>query len=251
MVDKVIEQCARGRDSRKILSPLSGMWKDCLVSADPQYAAVYHNDMYVYDESHWTITESGSESGTSGCQDTVNGWIKIYCDADDDDYVFFQHVGEGWKIADGKDIWFEARFALTETDTNKANWIFGLVENVGTGLLQAAGAGPPANYDGIVFFKVDGTMYIQAESSLATAQTTSATANAFASGTTYRIGFHVRAGTSTAASIDFFVDGSIKATHSLTYSGHGEMQLVFGIKAGGSGSEESLDIDYIKCVQLR
>lgn len=250
MVDIIRTQCSRGRDSRKILSPLTGMWKDCLVSADPQYATYYFNDMFDYTEADWTITEDGSESGTSGQQDDVNGWIAIYCDGDDNDEVYFAQVGEAYKIADGKDIWFEAKIKLTEAATDDSNWIIGLSEGVGADHLQDNGAGPPATYDGIVFFKVDGTMTVQCESSLASTQVTDADVGTFTSGTAVRLGFHVRAQSSTIASCDFYVDGTIQAQNSITYSGHGEMQLFFGVKAGGT-NEEALHVDYIKIVQLR
>ena len=73
-------------------------------------------------------------------------------------------------------------------------------------------------------------------------------------------------GTNTVGSFSFYFDGSGTITPyvdvdgtglvartpvSITLSGLEEMHLVFGVKAGPAGNAETLQMDYIRCLQLR
>lgn len=227
-----------------------GVWAGCPILSilcDPGLGRIFMDDFdeFTEDDAWNTIAEDADKTGTDGVQDSNNGWYKNYCDGDDNDESYVEHTGETWKLTTGDPMWFEARVKLTEADTNKANWIIGLMENPGANSLQDDGAGPPADYDGIVFFKVDGTMNVQFETSTATSQTTTAALGTFASATAYRVGFYYDG----ATSVTPYLNGVAGTAHTISLTGHGEMNIMFGVKAG-SANEEAIEVDYIKAVQI-
>lgn len=229
----------------------TGPWASCPILGiltDPSYGTIFMDDFFMYGATGdmWTLVEDAGKAGTDAVLDDAAGWYQHYCDGDDNDESYLASEGESWKLASGKPLWFEAKVRLTEANTDDANWIVGLIEGGGAAnTLLDNGGGPPANYDGVCFFKVDGTMYIQFETSIAATQVTNATFNAFVSGTAYRLGFHWD-GVSTVTP---YVNGVAGTAHTMATTG-GECNACFGVKAGGA-NEEAIEIDYIKIVQLR
>jgi len=236
-------------DEGELAAHRSGLWAGCPILAimcDPGVGDIFMDDFFYFTEADiWTTTEDADKTGTDIITDAKNGWYKNFCDGNDNDESYCITTGESWKLVSGDPLWFEARIKLTEANTDDANWIVGLTENPGANSLLDNGGGPAANYDGIVFFKVDGTMKIQFETSKAAAQTTNATLATFTSGTAYRLGFYYDGGTTVTP----YVDGVAGTAHSLTLSGLGEMNAFFGVKAGGA-NEEAIEVDYIKIVQV-
>lgn len=238
----------------------TGVWANCpllAIQADPTLAQQFFEDFNWYYEysagsaaltksGQWAMTEDGGETGTTAVQDAAGGWFKMFCDGDDNDECYLATAAEIFTPSDGNPMWFEARLKLTEASTNAANWIIGLSESVGANHLQNNGGGPPATYDGVVFFKVDGTMYIQFETSTGSSQTTTSDLNAFVSGTTYRVGFYFDGGTSVTP----YVNDTAGDAHTISLSGLGEMSVFMGVKAG-SDNEEAIEVDYIRCIQFR
>jgi hypothetical protein len=228
----------------------SGPWATCpilAINADPSLGHIFFDDFHYFTEAdRWTTTEDEGKTGTDGVQDAVGGWYKNFCDADDNDESYCIAEGEFFKLVANKPLWFEAKVQLTEANTDEANWIVGLIENPGADTLLDNGGGPSASYDGFCFFKVDGTMKVQFESSTAATQVTNATLADFTSGTAVRVGAYFDGGTT----ITPYVDGVAGTAHTLNLTGQGELAPVFGVKAGGT-NEEAIEIDYIKVVQVR
>jgi hypothetical protein len=156
-----------------------------------------------------------------------------------------------------KELWFEARFRVVEAATNQATWWFGLCDTDTTGGMQTAGSGPLASYDGILVYKIEGAMAIDAETSNAAGQDIETGIATFVTNTWTRVGFHVSAAATTAVVTAYYdvSDTAISSmtahgtTMNLTRSGLQQMHVLAGIKSGGS--VETLEIDYIKCVQMR
>jgi len=228
-----------------------GPWAHCpilAILADPSLGTIFLDDFFMFGATGdlWTIVEDAGAGGTDGVQDAAGGWYKHFCDGDDNDEAYLATEGESWKLETNKPLWFEAKIKLTEANTDDANWIVGLIEGGGAAnTLQDDGAGPLANYDGACFFKVDGTMKVQFETSIAAAQVTNATLADFTSGTAVRLGFHWDG----VGTVTPYVDGVAGTAHTMAATG-GELNACFGVKAGG-GNEEAIEIDYIKVVQLR
>ena len=206
---------------------------------------------------HWAVTEDNGAHGTDAVQEAVNGVYRHYCDGDDNDEAYVHHNLEMFQLRNGKHLFWQARVKLTESATNKANFIVGLSENVGADHLVDNGGGPPANYDGMCWYKLDSNMFIEFETSLAAAQVESSDVAAHTSGTWYELGAWCKPNTATTFTVFPYyrigtANGVLRAsnTHALTLTGHGEMEAFFGVKAG-SGAEEYIEIDYFWVCQER
>jgi len=243
--------------------PASGMWAGAPSPADPRYHAIAHDffdDFYAKPlddaQDKWLEVDDAG-TGTNSIADSAGGVGTVVTAAADNDYHAISSIGESFLFASGKKLWFEARFKVAEANTNESAWWFGLTDTLTTGGLQAHAAGPLASYDGALIWKDEGTMSIDFETSNAGTQATAAAdGGTFVTNTWTTVGFYFD-GTATTSTITpyYNVAGGSALTagtaKNITLAGLEEMHLVAGIKAGPSGGAETLQIDYIKCVQLR
>lgn len=193
--------------------------------------------------SRFTSTDDGG-TGTNVLLDGHGGWYSVLTAAADNDYHLMSSGTEFIKFQANKPVYVEAKLKLTEANTDDANWVFGLTDTLTTGFLGDDGAGPAASYDGAVFFKVDGTMQIQFETSNAGTQVTNASVATFTSGTEYTLALYFNPGNGTTGTVTPYVNGVAGTAHSITLAGLEEMHLVFGVKAGGANAE-TLSVDYL------
>ena len=215
-----------------------------------------HDDFLNLDTVKWTTVDDGG-TGTNTANSAVGGEVSIVTAAADNDYHFMKETGAGhFKVATGKPIWFTARVTLTQAATNAANFVFGISSVVDSTLLGNDGGGPPSSYSGFLFFMVDGSLYLQFETSNATTQTTNSTLLLTTSGRSYQCGFHVDSGDGTTAIVTPWVYDETAATrtvgtpHKVALASIAAGSVVYGVKAGSS-SAETLKIDYIRAVQKR
>ena len=146
-----------------------------------------------------------------------------------------------------------------EANVDDANWYVGFSDNVAADFMQDNGAGPAANYDGIGFFKVDGTMQIQFETSNAATQETTAALSTFTSGVWYTLGFTALtlAATDTTVPIVPYCYNhttgaeTIGTAHTLTIAGLAEMHLIAGLAKAGGANGEQFNVDYTWAAQVR
>jgi len=237
------------------------------VQLDPSIGFFFLEDFHNFPSTkaaqheHWAVTEDDGAGGTDAVQDSSGGWYRHYADGDDNDEAYVHSNHEVFKLQASKHLWFEARVKLTEGSTNKANFIVGLSENVGADHLQDDGAGPPATYDGIVWWKPDGTMSLSFEASNGATQSSQSGLLTHVSAHIYRLGAWVFPTSATAFNVyPWYVDESASSpvpvldttnVSTVALSGHGEMEAFFGLKAGGTGTEEYIEIDYIWVAQQR
>ena len=248
----------------EVYGPARGgsIWQLCPISAltDPTVAHVFFDDFYNMASTKatavppWTIVEDDSASGTDAVQDAAGGVYKHYCDSDDNDEAYLISSSECWKFAAGKSLWLEARMAITQGGTNKANWAMGLSDAAGADMIQNNGAGPAASYDGAVFYGVEGSLTYGFETSNAGTQVTTAPASGWTSvsATMMNLGFWFKSesASDTVAYITPYVNSVAGTPHAITISGLEEMHFFVGVKADGT-AEESFSIDYVKIVQIR
>jgi hypothetical protein len=236
----------------------SGLWANAPSPADPNYTAIAHEflDDFNYPASAtasdviaYTSNDDGA-TGTNAFQDASRGVYNVVTAAADNDYHAMSSVSEAWLFESGKKLWFEARFRLAEATTNESAWWFGLTDTLTTGGFQANAAGPLASYDGALIWKDEATLLIDFETSNAGTQATTTNTATFVSNTWTTVGFYFD-GTATTSTITPYVDGTAGTAQNITLSGLEEMHMVFGVKAGPSGGAETLQVDYIKVVQLR
>jgi hypothetical protein len=220
-------------------------WDDFLYSA-----SATASDLNAY------VTTDDSSTGTNAYQDAANGVYNVVTAASDNDHHAMSTLNESWLFASGKRLWFEARFKLAEANTNESAWWFGFTDTLTTGGLQANTAGPLASYDGALIWKDEATMAVDFETSNASTQATTTAMATFVTNTWTKVGFYFDGTATTSVVTPYYnVDDSAGMTagtaQNITLSGLEEMHLVFGVKAGPTGGAETLQVDYIKVVQLR
>ena len=220
----------------------------------------------------WTTvaTDSGTAAVPAVQAADVNGFVTLTASdgtaADNDEtYIYTREIS---KFLDGKPIIIGARVQCVEAATNAANWLFGIGEGFGlANTLLDNGGGPPADYDGACFFKVDGGTRWQCESSLGTTQTTSEL-NYVAgqagytslilclnpiSSSEYEVVPYIdtAGGNAFVQALEYTTRPRPQLVkHRFAYSTPGEMALCFGVK-NGSGTVETMNVDMCLLQQAR
>lgn len=225
----------------------------------------FYDDFTEENTARWTTvaTDSGgsvlqAESGGVVLLDASDGTVA------DNDEVYF-HTAEIFKFVAGQPIELEAFIKFAEANTNDANIAFGLANAIAANHLQDNGAGPPADYVGAVFFKVDGGTTWTAEYSDSTTQKTQALDGTqpiiqgsngsgqaqTAGGAFQRLRILWTPYTSTKADVAFFIDDVLVCKFKdQTYANATEMSVWFGVKNGDT-NEETLRLDYCWAYQKR
>jgi len=235
----------------KAAAILWGPYGGADVFSSKKYSIEYFDDFFKYDTTNdYAVVEDAGAGGGDVITDAAGGWLSVGCDGDDNDECYVSSIAEIFKFQTNKQLFFETKIKLTEANTDDANFIIGLSDTVAANSLLDNGAGPMASYDGAVFFKADGTMKIQFETSNAGTQVTNATLADFVSGTEYVLGFLYDYNDGTTATVTPYVNGVAGTAHSLTISGLEEMHVLIGVKAGGA-NEEALVVDYVHVVSER
>lgn len=216
------------------------------------------------DFSHYTTAEDFttvvSDSGTVATSDAAGGIVTLTPSdgtVADNDEAYLKGTVEQFLFADNKPISFEALVKFTEANTDDANVIVGLMNAVAANSLVDDGGGPPSNYSGVNFHKVDGGTKWIVETSVGATQQTTTTATTAGGSSYQRLRIDVTPISATTAEAVFFIDGEqckdangnlIK--HRFTYTGATEMQVALGVKNGGANLETLL-VDYVACFQKR
>lgn len=249
-------------DGRRIsAAPGADLWAAApVIGADRSVAFeifddfIYPASATVSDVMAWTANSDGG-TGTNAFQDAAGGWFNLVTAAADNDYHALSSVAENFLFAAGKELWLEARFKISEATTLESTWWFGLTDTLTTGGMQANAAGPLASYDGALIWKEPETaLTVNFETSNAGTQNTLSAFATSISNTVHRCGFYFDGAATTSTITPYFHNGTswTKGTaQNITLSGLEEMHLVFGVKAGPTAAAETLQVDYIRCLQLR
>lgn len=229
------------------------------------------NATLVNDFFHYTTAEdfttTASDSGSIATNATgLTGTITISPSdgtVGDNDETYLESTVRAFKFADDKNLLFYLEGVFTDVGTNNGNWILGFVEDVGANTLQDNGAGPPADYDGANFHKVDGGTNWLVEVSIGTTQSTKTTDITATSTSKQRFLIKCRMLTSTRMEASFWhaigstaplkqckdTDGNvIKLT--ATVSSNAAMNAVVGAK-NGSTDHATIDVDFILAAVMR
>jgi|GEM_PF-1692769 len=225
-----------------------------LNDSDPSVFHVFFDDFFSADTYTYTANSDGA-TGTNVYQDAAGGVLSVVTAAADNDYHALSSVAQNWLFAEGKELWFEARFKVAEANTNESTWWFGLTDTLTTGGMQANALGPLASYDGALIWKTPETaMTVNFETSNASTQNTLSAFATSVTDTWHRAGFYFDGVSTTSTITPYFHDGSswtAGTAQNITLAGLEQMHAVFGIKAGPTAGAETLQIDYLKIQQLR
>lgn len=243
------------RDETYSLTKGSSLWELAPILAalcSPENYLLFRDDFLdvntVATSGRWKITKDGSVTQT--ILDRKGGWLNAVTDVNDNDEVYVASQAESFLFEASKPVWFEAQVELTEAATNKANILVGFVDVAGANSLLDNGGGPPASYSGAVWFKVDSGTVWQFETSNAGTQSTTTSAGAFASATTYRLGMIFDPNDGITGKVTPYLNGTAGTVKDITLASLTEMHLCFGVKAG-SAAAETLKVDWVHVLAVR
>jgi len=189
----------------------------------------YYEDFDYYVAANWTVTETQA-GATQALTDGDGGLLLITNTAADDDLVALQKVGESYRFASGKELFFEAR--LKVSDATQSDVVIGL---------QITDATPLDVSDGVFFIKADGSTSVSLlVEKNGTATTTSSVAT-MANNTFISLGFYYDG----ASSIQYFVDGVVKGTSVTTNLPDDEDMTVTIALQNGEAVAKTMTVDYV------
>jgi len=196
----------------------------------------------------WTNTKVGT--GTSVLGDVAGGALVMTCQATTDDSTELNYLQqETFRLAQGKELWYEVRFRCTAADVTNLDLSLGLIV---TEDISAVADNMPAN--GVVFTKTDagvGTIFL-ASSDNGTNIVSAASLKTLVTNTWTRLGFHFDGGATALASITPYIDG-VAGTPitAITYGTMSELAPMFMVRNGDATTTQILEIDYVYVVQER
>jgi hypothetical protein len=188
----------------------------------------YMEDFDYYTAGDWTVTETQA-GATQALTDGDGGLLLLTNTAADNDLVSLQKVGESFRFASGKELFFEAR--LKVSDATQSDLVVGL---------QITDTSPLDVTDGVFFIKADGstTVSLVVEKNN-TATTTSV--GTMANDTFISLGFYYDG----ASAIQYSVNGSVLGTSVTTNLPDDEdLTVTFAIQ-NGEAVAKTMTVDYI------
>jgi hypothetical protein len=226
-----------------------GVWATCPLNAamhDPGVAHVIFEDFNNNDAATmagYTVTQAST--GTFALTDEVGGVALADCNSGTQHQgVNVQKLGECFKPAADKDIWFEGRFKVEDTATT-AQIFFGLADIDGT-LLPSGALDANADYVGLtVLTTLAGVAELSACKATAQSQVTGI--KTLVDGVYVKFGFKINGVTS----IEYWID-DIKGSSTLLTANIPIVDLTpTFVCQTDSTTDPILHIDYFKCVQIR
>lgn len=226
-------------------SALNALWTAAPCKADPNYDSIVHeffDDFNFLDvTSVWTVTEDDADC-TQAISDAAGGVLLLTNKATTDDNAQ-QIAGKGdtFLLAAGKTLWFEARVkvaAATQIDV-----IVGLVADGE----DMTGVADNRFQDGIGFFKTDGATTLQFGASKDGTDTGTNT-NAGTLGTDWIVlGFKVEGLTRAIP----YVNGVAGTPITATFCDDEALTPIVMVRNGDATTAQTIEVDYVKVVQLR
>lgn len=205
---------------------------------DVTKAHVYFNDFDHYNAADWTITttEAGAGSATEALGNVDGGVLVITNDDADNDADFFNKVGESFKFASGKKLWFESRFKVS--DATQSDVVIGL---------QITDTTPLDVTDGVFFLKADGAATVDLLVEKNNTATTNSSVATLVDDTFIKLSFYYDG----VSAIYYYVDGVLKGSSVTTnLPDDEELTISFGIQ-NGEAVAKVMTIDYILAAKER
>ena len=228
----------------------NGMWTDCPSRLDPNFASVAYelfDDFTEYDNTatvgNWAMTEAGT--CTDVLDDVTAGGIVILSTqtTTDDAAVQITHAGAGFKLAAGKTLWFEARVRFTGVATT-SEVSLGLV-NSGEDLIAVGDVLPQ---DGISFSMQNGAAAMAFTCSMDGTNTGAVAAvHTLVTTAWTTFGFLV----SGITSVTPYVNGVAGTAATATLCTDELLTPYFLVRNGNATGARTLEIDYVRVVQIR
>ena len=206
---------------------------------DPFKYVTYANDFFTYHADEWTITttEAGAGSATEALASGSGGLLLVTNAAGDDDLDFLQLKGEAFKYDASKNMFFKARFKVS--DATQSDFVMGL------GITDTT---PLDTTDGFYFIKADGATGLDFTIEKDNASTSNEDVHAMADDTFVTVALHYdpNGGQDGAGAFKIFVnDAQVASQLTLTNAvDDEELTVSFGIQ-NGEAAAKTMTIDYI------
>lgn len=201
---------------------------------DVTTAHTYFEDFDYYTAANWTVTETQA-SATQALGNEDGGVLVLTNSASDDDLNALQKVGESFRFAAGKKLWFKARFKVS--DATQSDVVIGL---------QITDTTPLDVTDGVFFLKADGstTLNLLVEKD-GTATTTAV--GSLVSDTYATVGFYYDGVASIAV---FLNDVQVGLSAVTNLPDDEDLTISFGVQ-NGEAAAKVMTVDYILAAKER
>jgi hypothetical protein len=195
----------------------------------------YFEDFDYYTAANWTVTETDS-GATQALADGDGGLLLITNTAADNDLVSLQKVGESFRFATGKKLFFEARFKVS--DATQSDVVIGL---------QITDTTPLDVTDGVFFIKADGAATVDFRVEKNNTATTASAMATMANDTYIRLGFYYDG----VDAVQYFVNGTYTGSSVTTNLPDDEdLTVTFAIQ-NGEAVAKTMTVDYIYVAKER
>lgn len=234
---------------------------DSVDFVDQDRTLVQEDNFLAYNDADlWTKTTT--DSGTVTALTTHGGGVAL-APSDgtvaDNDETYIGWTNKNIVPTNLKPIVFCGVVQFTEANTDDANVLVGLMSTTAANMLLDNGAGPPASYTGMCFFKIDGGNNWWVEVSVGGTQTTveltatnsyDKTAKTAGGSAKQSLRIEFIPYSSTNAEVLFYIDGVHVYTIDWTYTSAVAVCPAFGVKNGGA-NQETLNVYTQKLKTLR
>lgn len=218
---------------------VTNVGEDSLFAAMGQLAPTkfhtYWEDFDYYTAANWTVTETQA-GATQALTDGDGGLLLLTNSAADDDLCALQKVGESYRFAAGKKLFFEARFKVS--DATQSDIVMGL---------QITDATPLDVSDGVFFLKSDGAATVNFLVEKNNTATTASAVATMANDTFIRLGFFYDG----VDSVFYYVNGVLAGKSPTTNLVDDEdLTISFAIQ-NGEAAAKTMTVDYIFVAEER
>jgi hypothetical protein len=189
----------------------------------------YMEDFDYYTAGDWTVTETDA-GATQALTDGDGGLLLITNTAADNDLVALQKKGESFRFASGKELFFEARFKVS--DATQSDLAIGL---------QITDTSPLDITDGVFFLKADGSTSVSFLVEKNNTATTTAAVATMADDTFITLGFNYDGG----SVMQYCVNGVVVGTSAVTNLPDDEDLTVSFAIQNGEAVAKTMTVDYI------
>ena len=188
--------------------------------------------------SAWTVTlvEAGSGESTVALANVGGGELLITTDDADDDGVNMQQTGEAFKLESDKPLYFGVK--LKASEATQSDFFVGLSQT-DTTLLGGV-------TDGVYFECVDGATGISFVTEKDSSETQSDSLGTFADATYVILEFYWDGD----SIVEAFIDGSSVKSHTATIPSDEDLTISLHFLTGAA-SAETMNVDWLRCIQLR
>ena len=205
---------------------------------DPTKYTTYFNDFLTYHADEWTITttEAGTGSATEALASGPGGLLLLTNAAGDNDLDFLQLKGEAFKYVSTKNMFFKARFKVS--DATQSDFVMGL------GITDTT---PLDTTDGFYFIKADGAATMDFNIEKDNSATTNSSVATIADDTFLTAAFYYTpTGNTGDGEFQIFIDDAQVASQTTLTNATDDEDLTvsFGIQ-NGAAAAKTMTIDYI------